>query len=92
MKIVINRRFGGFSLSKEARDILKVDQYEDDLDVRLSCKLVEMVEKDPEAASGEFARLTVVDIPDDATDWFIDEYDGLERVIYVVNGKLQFIC
>jgi hypothetical protein len=29
-----------------------------------------------------------VAIPDEATDWELDEYDGFERVTYVVGGKL----
>lgn len=41
----------------------------------------------------EFVRthdtaLTLVTIPDDATDWEIDEYDGFERATYVCDGQL----
>ena len=41
--------------------------------------------------SGLCARLKVVEIPDEATDWKIDEYDGSESLIYVVDGKIQHI-
>lgn len=30
----------------------------------------------------------VIEIPEDATDWEIEEYDGKEWVICIVNGKL----
>jgi len=41
--------------------------------------LVAVVEELGEAASGQFATLAVVEIPDDVS-WEIDEYDGLESV------------
>jgi hypothetical protein len=34
--------------------------------------------------------LVVVEIPDNATDWNIEEYDGLETVIYVLNGRICY--
>ena len=34
--------------------------------------------------------LVVVEIPDGATDWDIYEYDGLETIIYVLNGKIYY--
>lgn len=50
-----------------------------------------MVERDAEAASGRCAVLMVVEIPDNATDWELDEYDGLESIIYVADGKIHHI-
>jgi hypothetical protein len=41
-----------------------------------------------EAASNSCSNLKVVNIPDNATDWRIEEYDGLESIIYVVDGKM----
>jgi len=41
--------------------------------------LVEVVEELGENANGNFARLEIVEIPDDV-DWEIDEYDGQEHV------------
>ena len=89
MKIVINRKFGGFSVSKEiAKELGFVDEWTMN---RTDERLIEAVIKDPERASGEFAKLEVVNIPDGATDWEITEYDGMESVIYVMNGKLYHI-
>ena len=88
MKMVLNKCYGGFGLSAEAREALGVDWY-DDLD-RTDARLVEMVEADPEAVRSSFAKLQVVSIPDETTDYHIDEYDGFETVTYVVDGKLHW--
>lgn len=85
-KVVINRCYGGFSLSEMAenqyrqyamiekdsdwwsRDIPRDDQY-----------LVKIVEELGELADGGYAKLKVVDIPDDV-EWYVEEYDGMEWV------------
>lgn len=81
--IVINRCFGGFSLSEEAYEYLglKWDGYGHAYyDKRDNSKLVECVETlGSEQASGVFARLKVVYIPDDV-EWEISNYDGMETV------------
>jgi hypothetical protein len=41
--------------------------------------LIAVVEKLGEKANGQYAQLSVVEIPDDI-DWEIDEYDGIESV------------
>ena len=41
--------------------------------------LVQAVEEIGELANGHFARLKIVEIPDDV-EWYIEEYDGLEWV------------
>ena len=40
---------------------------------------------------GKYAKLKVVEVPESATDFTLDEYDGWERIIYVVDGKLNFV-
>lgn len=111
MKIVINRCYGGFGLSKHAFELyltLKGIAFEtteprfkltdNDLDYwkagmvgenkgylydreidRDDPVLVRVVEELGEDASGRFAELKVVDVPDDVK-WYIDEYDGSEWV------------
>ena len=89
MKIVINKCFGGFGLSEKAREILGIDNSFDEYQIdRNDPKLIEVVETLGDEANGNYARLRVVNIPDDATDWEIDEYDGAEKVLFVVNGKI----
>ena len=87
MKIAINKCYGGFGLSKEARAMLPKDMYRWDMD-RTDPRLIEVIEKLGEEANGEFARLAIFDIPEDATDYQIWEYDGAETLIYVVDGKI----
>jgi hypothetical protein len=53
-----------------------LDQRPDD---RKDVRLVQTVEELGDAASGQCAKLKVVEIPDDV-DWQIDEYDGQETV------------
>ena len=91
MKIVVNKCYGGFGLSKEAMDMLgKDNEYEYYEDDRTSPALIEVVEKLGNKANGNFAKLTIIEIPDEATDYDISYYDGMETLTYVVNGKLYF--
>lgn len=83
MKIVINKCYGGFSLSKKAAKKLECGPYDfNSKDLRSDPRLVEVVEKlyekgkDP---SGDSAALKVVEIPDDV-EWKIDDYDGCESI------------
>lgn len=89
MKIVINDCFGGFGLSKEAYDFMNIEcerfmgltyysqTYEPSRD---DPKLVECVETLGKKASGRFANLKVVEIPD-GIEWEIEDYDGMETVV-----------
>ena len=84
MKIVINRCFGGFGLSAQAERLLA----ERGVTVSRSCEetradpaLVSVVETlGSEKASGEYAELKVVEIPDGVEDWYITDYDGNETI------------
>lgn len=80
-KIVINRCYGGFSLSKEAADALGLaSEYEDV--ARDDPRLVELVETWGARANGDLADLKVVEVPEDVA-WEINEYDGMEWVAEV---------
>jgi hypothetical protein len=48
-------------------------------DVRADPDLISVVEKLGEAASGQCAKLKIVEIPD-GIEWEIEEYDGLESI------------
>jgi hypothetical protein len=84
MKIVINKCYGGFGLSKEAEELyvqkknisgpLRIEILRND------SVLVEVVETLGNKASGKYSELKVVEIPDDVTDWRIEEYDGWEHI------------
>lgn len=88
MKVVVNRCFGGFGISEEAKKILDTDF--NWLIERTDEQLIALIEeKGSEFCSGYCAELEVVEIPENATDWEISEYDGFEEIIYVVDGKIK---
>lgn len=95
MKIAINKCYGGFSLSEFACEKLGCGPFDfsycyDKLS-RTDEKLIDLIETyGPEKCNRtSFSNaITIVEIPDEATDWEIVEYDGFETVTYVVDGKI----
>jgi len=95
VKVVINRCFGGFGLSKEAQELYAQKKnldpgkwtksyegysYLDIYDItRDDPILVEIVETLGSKANGFASDLAVVEIPDNI-EWHIHEYDGREHV------------
>lgn len=88
MKLVINTTFGGFCLPDEFCELHGLERWDDVL--RDQPELVSYVE-----ARGQVqtfgGRLKVVEIPKEATDWELNQYDGLESITCVVDGKLYHI-
>lgn len=98
MKIAINNNYGGFELSKESVEFLKGKGINDENELygltygefeRNDPLLIETIEK-VELVKNPNSSIEIVEIPDEATDWTINEYDGLETVIYVLNGKIKY--
>jgi hypothetical protein len=83
VKMVINGDFGGFGygVAEEFEDL--VYQYQDD---RFAPELVKFVEEHPE----ECGDLVIVGISEGFTDYHIEEYDGAESVLYVLDGKIHW--
>ncbi len=82
MKIVINRCYGGFSVSELAKNLYQLMTGEElvDYDVkRTDPVLVTIVETIGDRADGICASLAVIEIPDDV-DYTIDDYDGVESI------------
>lgn len=94
MKIVINKCYGGFSVSKEVYDELglKWDNHgflsNEDFGIkshnyqeyRVNKKLIKAIEKvGLDKASNRLSDLKIIEIPDDIK-WEIDEYDGIETI------------
>lgn len=85
MKIVVNRCWGGFSLSQEAYEALGLEwdgygySHRHNDNDRADPKLVEVVERLGDRANGSCAELRVIEIPD-GIDWYIDDYDGMETI------------
>ena len=82
MDIVVNRSWGSFHIPKEIAEKRGLSVY-DDID-RTDKELVEYVNKHD-------SSLRVFSIPDETTDWDIWGYDGMETIIYVVDGKIYYI-
>jgi len=80
MKVVINKCYGGFSLSPKACAMMGLDSGHAGRNVRRDDPhLVQIVESLGELANGKYAELKVVEIPDDV-EWKIGDYDGMEHV------------
>ena len=91
MKIVINKCYGGFGLSQEAEELYVQKKnisgpLRGDI-LRNDSVLVEVVETLGDKASREYSELKVVEIPDDVTDWRIEEYYGLE---HIAEGRMWY--
>lgn len=84
MKIVINTCYGGIS---EEHAALRTDP-----------DFIKKVEKGFKGNDGvnfgghwlnlELEALTAVEIPNEATDYLITDYDGIETLYYVLDGKI----
>lgn len=88
MKLVINKEFGGFSLPEEFCTQYNMKEYED-ID-RTDDRLINFVENHGGHVEVFCGDLVIAEIPDESTDYYIDEYDGLETVIYVLDGKIHW--
>ena len=85
MKVVINRRYGGFGLSGRAEELYKERKGITDPKwwyyniERNDPVLVELVEELGSKVNTRYSELAVVEIPDDV-EWEINEYDGWESI------------
>lgn len=98
MKIVINKCYGGFGLSRKAQDMYcevkginpgkwqDVWKFYEDFHEngldRSDPVLVDIVERLGEEANGSCADLKIVEIPD-GVQWGVHEYDGVEWIAEV---------
>ena len=104
MKVVLNGCYGGFEINERAYDAIKrngeavgeayyiFDNFHvrNVESLRYSPTLISIIE-DGVDCNTSCSNLYVVDIPDEATDYRINDYDGVESVIYVLDGKLHTI-
>lgn len=83
MKYVINNEYGGFEFPGELEAYFeKKGLWYDDDEARTDPRLIEWVENHPGT------DLAIVVIPEEATDWEMQEYNGWESITAVVNGKI----
>ena len=83
MKIVLNKKFGGFGCAVTIQYQDWVYKFESE---RTALELIKFVETHP----NDCGDLKVIEIPNESTDWAINEYGGLESVVYVVDGKIYW--
>lgn len=95
MKIVINRCYGGFEISKEAYEytgrIAKDDRFicNDSMELRTDPKLIEFIEKyGSERASSECSKLVVEEVPK-GTFYYIHVNDGKEWIDWFYDYALH---
>lgn len=84
MKLVINSCFGGFSIKESIAKKYGFDLY---TEKRNNPQLINLIESGVDC-NGMCAKLVVIDVPENATDYIIQEYDGYESILYVVDGKI----
>lgn len=90
MVFVLNKCYGGFSLSPFAVERLGVSSpYADLNSLQIDALAALIIEYGSEKCSGSHAKLEVIEVPDTITDWMIQEYDGIEELIYVLDGKIN---
>lgn len=91
MKYIINSTYGGFTIPTEIMNYLNLNSQFDTIDdIRTDPYFIDWVQNNCAKLNlkGRKADLVVVEIPDNATDWRLEEYDGLESITAVVDGKL----
>lgn len=85
MKFALNKAWGGFSLSKEFCSLYPEFHTYSFIE-RNDPRLIKFLE-DHDGKMGTVVLVTLEGIP---TDYILNDYDGKESIIYVVDGKLHF--
>lgn len=87
MRFLLNKCYGSFSLSKEVENFL--GKYEWEIP-RNDPDLLALFDKMGQEIhdKSRTTKLKVVEIPDNFTDYEINDYDGIETLIYVIDGKI----
>lgn len=86
MKIILNCTYGGFMVTQEIADMFHTHVY--DTSLRENKELINLIENGKQDVNGFVSKLEVFEIPDEVTDYIVTDYDGVESIIYVKNGKL----
>lgn len=80
--MVIYCRFGGYYVPDDVADEINCETFDDAVQIRSNPKFIDWVEKQRPL------NFRVVEIPDNATDYIIMDYDGWETVLAVIDGKI----
>ena len=88
MLVAIHNNYGGFNIPERLSKIIK-EKYSDLKDERAfrsNPYIINYI-----ISHENSSDLIAVEVPDDATDWEISDYDGREEIIAVVDGKIIHI-
>jgi len=83
LKLTLNCDWGSWRVPEPLEEKFN-DVYNTDL--RFNEEIIEWVENHKDETT-----LEVFDIPENTTDWYIDNYDGFETCFYVVDGTIYFL-
>lgn len=88
MKVIINNCYGGFGVKDEVSKQLGYRGYfcSFEYDLRTDERLIDMAERGEDVFMS-YCEPIIANVPDEATDWWVTEYDGLEDLWYVLDGK-----
>lgn len=84
MFVVIHESYGLFYVPGEVQALIGCGPYDNEMTIRTNPIFVDWV------AKNNTGSLVVVEMPNTATDYYITEYDGMERLLYVLNGKIHW--
>lgn len=85
MKFALNKAWGGFKLSNEFCTLYPEFRPYSYIE-RDDPRLIEFMEK----RGGKMGDVVLVELDGVPTDYVLNDYDGKESIIYVVDGKLRF--
>lgn len=77
---------GGYEVPNELLEVLNCEEGDESEEIRTNPIFINWVEKNRNKT--DFA---IVNVSDEATDYEINEYDGWESVICVINGKIKYL-
>lgn len=88
MQVVLNRCYGGFGINRETSKKLRLDENDwiEPDDIRYNQQLISLIKQGFDC-NDDTADLNVFTIPDNC-EHFIYDYDGIETLLYVFNGKI----
>ena len=86
MKVILNKCYGGFNINEAIAKKYGVDAYGED--ARYNENIINLIESGIDC-SGLYAQLEVIKLPENITDYEIDDHDGFEDITYVVDGKIH---
>lgn len=98
MKILLNKCYGGFGfnymderLLDDISNVTEKDVSWDSLAFRTNKDVIKIIEEYTKKGfniNSDYSDIKVFELPDGITDFAIQDYDGFETCIYVLNGEM----